>query len=188
MIFDKKRNKQIVTDLAMSYENEETNSQASSEASEPNPTTDAHPNQNDSPDESSTTTNNDCVESSSLLNSDKSQTKAYEDDENSSPNISADALRKKKGELNLEERKKLLNILKFLFGAQLFFMNVVVLVIVLWVVLELPFLRTVDDNILTILVDMTKYYITAVLVELLGGVIYIVHNVFSDKTIDKLGS
>lgn len=71
---------------------------------------------------------------------------------------------------------------------QLFFMNVVVIVIVLWVVLELPFLRAVENNTLTILVDMMKYYITAVLVELLGGIIYIVHNVFSDKTIDKLNS
>lgn len=187
MIFDKKRNKQIVTDLAKSYENEETNSQESSEASEPIPPTDANSNQNDSSDKSSAANNNNS-DSSEPLDSDNSHTKTYEDDENSSPNISANALRKKKGELNLEERKKLLSILKFLFGAQLFFMNVVVIVIVLWVVLELPFLRIVEDNTLTILVDMTKYYITAVLVELLGGIIYIVHNVFSDKTIDKLNS
>lgn len=41
--------------------------------------------------------------------------------------------------------------------------------------------RELDADVLRCIFDFTKYYVTAVLVELLGGIIYIVHRVFSDN-------
>ena len=92
-------------------------------------------------------------------------------------------LRVKKGEQNLDERKQLLNILKILFTIQMIFMNAIVLLIILWGGLKLSFLRD-DMEHLEAVIDMTKAYITAILVELLGGIIFIVHNVYSDRSID----
>ena len=95
---------------------------------------------------------------------------------------SARELLRKKEQQKLEERKTLLRILSTLLGIQIFFMNVVVLLIAVWCVFDFDFFREVDANILSGIFDFTKYYVTAVLVELLGGIIFIVHNVFSEKT------
>ena len=88
----------------------------------------------------------------------------------------------KKQNQNLAERKILLVILAVLLGIQLLFMNAVVLLIVLWSLFDWEFFRELDTDVLKCILDFTKYYVTAVLVELLGGIIYIVHRVFSDKS------
>lgn len=87
----------------------------------------------------------------------------------------------KKQNQNLAERKILLFILAVLLGIQLLFMNAVVLLIVLWSLFDWEVFRELDTDVLKCILDFTKYYVTAVLVELLGGIIYIVHRVFSDK-------
>lgn len=66
MMFDKKRSKQIVTDLAKRYENEETNNQVNSEVSKSILSIDANSNQNDSSDKSSVANNNSLDLSESL--------------------------------------------------------------------------------------------------------------------------
>ena len=81
----------------------------------------------------------------------------------------------------LEERKKLLSALTILLGIQMFFMNVVVLLIVLWCIFHHDRFREVDSAVLDGILGFTKYYVTAVLVELLSGVLFIVHSVFSEK-------
>ena len=87
----------------------------------------------------------------------------------------------KKGNQNLAERKVLLIILAVLLGIQLFFMNAVVLLIILYSIFDWDVFRTLDATVLHSILDFTKYYVTAVLVELLGGIIYIVHRVFTNK-------
>lgn len=82
---------------------------------------------------------------------------------------------------NLEERKTLLKILALLLGIQLFFMNAVVFLIVYWCVFDRKVFHELDADVLACIFDFTKFYVTAVLVELLGGIVYIVHSVFSDK-------
>lgn len=81
----------------------------------------------------------------------------------------------------LQERKKLLRILSWLLGIQMVFMNIVVLLIVVWCVFDHKVFRAVDADVLKGILGFTKYYVTAVLVELLSGVLYIVHSVFSEK-------
>ena len=100
---------------------------------------------------------------------------------------SFDDLKIKRGIQNLEERARLIKYLFVLFIIQLSVMNFIVFITVLWVALDLPFFKNTDLDTLEIIVNMIKYYITVVLAELLGGIIFIVHQVFSDKTIDKLG-
>lgn len=97
------------------------------------------------------------------------------------PALTLKELAAKKQNQNLAERKGLLVILTILLGLQLLFMNTVVLLIVVWISIRAEFLREVDPAVLTSILDFTKYYVTAVLVELLGGIIYIVHRVFSEK-------
>lgn len=82
---------------------------------------------------------------------------------------------------NLAERKVLLVIMAVLLGIQLLFMNVIVLLIVLWCVFDHEHFRELDSTVLTCIFDFSKYYVTAVLVELLGGIVYIVHSVFNEK-------
>lgn len=102
--------------------------------------------------------------------------------------ITANDLKVKKGLQSLNERKKLLGILKTLFVLQLIFMNIVILLIVGWVVLNIDCFKETNIENLNAIIDLTKYYITAVLVELLAGIIFIVHSVFKDKTIEQLNN
>ena len=87
----------------------------------------------------------------------------------------------KKKNQNLTERKILLVILAVLLGIQLLFMNAIVLLIIFWSLFDWKCFRALDTNVLKCILDFSKYYVTAVLVELLGGIIYIVHRVFSDN-------
>lgn len=97
------------------------------------------------------------------------------------PTLTLKELAAKKQYQNLAERKILLVILAVLLGIQLLFMNAVVLLIVLWSLFDWKVFRELSTDVLKCILDFTKYYVTAVLVELLGGIIYIVHRVFSDK-------
>lgn len=90
-------------------------------------------------------------------------------------------IEKKKQNQHLHERKVLLIIMSILLGLQLLFMNLVVLLIVMWCAFDFKCFRGIDANVLSYIFEFSKYYITAVLVELLGGIIYIVHSVFSAK-------
>lgn len=90
-------------------------------------------------------------------------------------------IEKKKQNQHLHERKVLLIIMSILLGLQLLFMNLVVLLIVMWCAFDFKYFRGIDANVLSYIFEFSKYYITAVLVELLGGIIYIVHSVFSAK-------
>lgn len=82
---------------------------------------------------------------------------------------------------NLSHREKLIKIVGALFFAQMTFMNVIVLAIVLWATLDFPWLNKVSPGILSEISGMTKFYVTAVLAELLTGIIFIVQSVFRDK-------
>ncbi len=97
------------------------------------------------------------------------------------PTLTLKELALKKQNQNLAERKVLLTILAALLGIQLFFMNAIVLLIVLWCIFHWECFRELDAGVLNCIFDFTKYYVTAVLVELLGGIVYIVHSVFSQK-------
>lgn len=97
------------------------------------------------------------------------------------PTLTLKEIAAKKQNQNLAERKVLLIILAVLLGIQLLFMNAIVLLIVLWSLFDWECFRELDANVLKCILDFTKYYVTAVLVELLGGIIYIVHRVFSEK-------
>lgn len=99
-----------------------------------------------------------------------------------------DMLAKKKGEQTLAERKKLLDILRHLFSIQLIAMNIIVFLAIIWCIFDFPFLKSINQDSLNSIVGLIKFYVGAVLAELLGGIIYIVHNVFSDKIIEKLAS
>ncbi len=103
-----------------------------------------------------------------------------------SSSLSFDELRKKKGIQNLQERSKLLSILKWLFGIQLVFMNLIVALIIIWVIFKCEHFNNVDKEILGLVVSFVKSYITVVLAELLGGIIYVTHKVFSEKFSDNL--
>lgn len=123
------------------------------------------------------TENTDGVQSASLPKINMNQTKP--DKKKSSSSLKGLAI--KKQYQKLAERKVLLVILAVLLGIQLFFMNAIVLLIVLWSSIDSEFFRELNAGVLSCILDFTKYYVTAVLVELLGGIIYVVHRVFSDK-------
>ena len=93
--------------------------------------------------------------------------------------ITKDSLLAERAKQNISQRKSLLICLIFLLGLRLFFMNLIVAVIVFWVVFDCPKFTTLDTNILGIVLSFLKFYISAVIVELLGGMIYIVHKVFN---------
>ncbi len=82
---------------------------------------------------------------------------------------------------NLGERTELLRILKHFFFFQLAVMNLVVGALVFCVVFDFKFLNDIQTADLQICVSFMKYYISAILVELLGGIIFVVHKVFSEK-------
>lgn len=129
------------------------------------------------------------LEIAKTQNSKEEQPKARKDalsKENKSSSISIRDIRKQKGIQNLEERKQLLSILKRLFGIQLVFMNAIVAVLAVWVVFKIPFFNEVEPEVLKEVMSFVRFYITAVLVELLGGIIYITHKVFSEKLSDSL--
>ncbi len=112
--------------------------------------------------------------------------KKTKNENSDSTSLSFDELRKKKGIQNLEERSKLLNILKWLFGIQLVFMNLIVALIIIWVIFKCEHFNNVDKEVLGLVVSFVKSYITVVLAELLGGIIYVTHKVFSEKFNDNL--
>ena len=99
-----------------------------------------------------------------------------------------DMLAKKKGEQTLAERKKLLDILHHLFSIQLIAMNIIVFLAIIWCIFDFPYLKSINQDSLNNIVGLIKFYVGAVLAELLSGIIYIVKKVFSDKTIEKLAS
>lgn len=99
----------------------------------------------------------------------------------SSPDKIDNFLRRKRGLQNLEERKKLLDILKILFIIQLVFMNCIVLFIVVWIVFKSKIFNEINSELLKEILLFIKYYISAVLVELLGALVYVIHRVFSAK-------
>lgn len=82
---------------------------------------------------------------------------------------------------NLGERTELLHALKHLFFLQLAVMNLVVGILILWVVFDFSFFNDIHSADLQVCVSFMKYYISAILVELLGGIIFVVHKVFSEK-------
>ncbi len=78
-------------------------------------------------------------------------------------------------------RDQLLHILSRLFTIQLVFMNIIVLCVVVWTVFRCKCFNTVESNVLDIVTSFMKYYISAILAELLTAIIYITHKVFSKK-------
>lgn len=137
--------------------------------------TDNPDNGNESPTDNPNPENNDSSKDSS---SGKRNKKKSDKDK---PTLTLKEIAAKKQNQNLAERKVLLIILAVLLGIQLLFMNVVVLLIVLWSLFDWECFRELDTDVLKCILDFTKYYVTAVLVELLGGIIYIVHRVFTEK-------
>ena len=119
--------------------------------------------------------NEDSSQDVSKTKSDKKKKKPTKE----KPSLSLKALTAKKENQNLAERKILLIILAVLLGVQLIFMNAVVLLIILWGVFDRDSFRELNPDVLRCVLDFTKYYVTAVLVELLSGIIYIITKVFS---------
>lgn len=167
--------KNIVREIAASYQDgsEANSDELTSGSSEVNSDNNSEAKEQRCKNDSFTISSNDCSTKPSKPRKKKSA-------------LTADDLKYKKGYQNLEERTKLLGILKSLFKLQLFFMNAIVLIVVLWVALDFSFLRSIDADVLKSIIELLKYYIAAILVELLGGVIFIVHQVFTDKTIDVM--
>lgn len=82
-------------------------------------------------------------------------------------------------------RGKLVNTVIKIIWFQLFFFNIIVLLIVLSVTSDFPFLKNIDNNKATLLFNFLKYYITATIVELLGMLSFILHYVFSKYKKEK---
>lgn len=79
----------------------------------------------------------------------------------------------------LRLRDKLtVTVTKFLW-VQLLFFNIIVLSIVLSIIVNFGFFKTIDNELATILFDFLKYYISATIAELLGMLVFILHYVFS---------
>ena len=116
------------------------------------------------------------------------QEETIEDKDIRSSPFTYDMLAKKKGEQTLAERKKLLDILRHLFSIQLIAMNIIVFLAIIWCIFDFPYLKSINQDSLNNIVGLIKFYVGAVLAELLSGIIYIVKKVFSDKTIEKLAS
>ena len=92
----------------------------------------------------------------------------------------ADILKRKKGNQNLEQRKKLLNRLLLLFAVQMVCMNIVVAFVIVASYMNLGCFREMSDITLNTLTKFMTFYISAVLAELLAAIVYIVHKVFSE--------
>ena len=65
-------------------------------------------------------------------------------------------------------------------------MNLLVALIVMWVIFKCKCFNNLNKDILSLIVSFIKSYITVVLAELLGGIIYVTHKVFSEKFNDNL--
>lgn len=74
--------------------------------------------------------------------------------------------------------KLTITVTKFLW-VQLLFFNTIVLSIVLSIIVDFGFFKTIDNELATILFDFLKYYISATIAELLGMLVFILHYVFS---------
>lgn len=98
--------------------------------------------------------------------------------------LSFDDIKKRQGIQNLTERTRLLNILKTLFAIQLIAMNLLVALVIIWTVFDFTFFNDVNANLLNEVVGFLKFYISAILVELLSAIVYIIHKVFSLKIKD----
>lgn len=92
----------------------------------------------------------------------------------------ADLLKRKKGNQNLKQRKKLLNRLLLLFAIQMVCMNIVVAFVIFASYMNWGCFREMGDTTLSTLTTFMTFYITAVLAELLAAIVYIVHKVFSE--------
>ncbi len=95
--------------------------------------------------------------------------------------INKDRLLYERAELNIKQQKVLLIGLLILFGLQLLTMNIVVILVVIWSIFDFGFFKNIEHGILVEISNLTKYYVTAVLAELLSGIIFIVYKVFSYK-------
>ena len=84
----------------------------------------------------------------------------------------------------LDNREELIQVLKRLFRLQLVFMNIVVVIIAIWSVFDIPWFHEIDLHIYDSLCSFLKYYVSAVLVEMLSALIFIIHQVFSKKDYD----
>ena len=60
-------------------------------------------------------------------------------------------------------------------------MNLVILVFLSWIILDIDIFRQVEAEMVKVVSSFLKFYVSAILVELLGGIIYIVHSVYSEK-------
>lgn len=127
-----------------------------------------------------TNTNKQAALSDTDVTTEKSSNKTTRKTRNKNKPTAKDLAIQKQAQ-NLAERKVLLIILAILFGLQLLFMNAIVLFIVLWSIFDWECFRNIDGSILKSILDFSKYYVTAVLVELLGGIMYIVHRVFTSR-------
>lgn len=90
-------------------------------------------------------------------------------------------LKHKKGVQNLQERKTLLILLGVFFAVQLISMNLFVGFLIFWTTCDISWLREMDFELLSIMTSFMKFYISAILVEILGGIIFITHKVYTEK-------
>ncbi len=125
----------------------------------------------------------DCVVEQSLDIIEEIKNEAQKDfgSEYTGKSLTKEALEIQRDVNNIGEREKLLDWLKIMFCIQMLFMNSIVLIVVIWVVFDIPIFNSLSGAPLKEVIEFIKYYVTAVLAELLGGVIFIVIKVFSYK-------
>lgn len=79
----------------------------------------------------------------------------------------------------LRLRDKLTKTVTKFIWIQLIFFNIMVLLIVLSVISNSTYFKTIDNDLATLLFSFLKYYISATIAELLGMLVFILHYVFS---------
>lgn len=88
--------------------------------------------------------------------------------------------------LKRAHKKKLLKLVKRLLFIQIFVMNIVVIGIVSFVVLDVPIFKTLDSEIISQILGFLKFFVGAVLAELIAMLFFIVKNVFDSTMPDLL--
>lgn len=101
-------------------------------------------------------------------------------------------IKKKNNDIIKEEAKQKLTLrenafklISHLIWTQLFFSDIIILVIILGIMLDIPILHKFDFNIFDKLIDFLKYFIGATIVEMLGMLFFVIKFLFSKNALEK---
>lgn len=96
-----------------------------------------------------------------------------------------DDIEKKEAKQKLKLRKKSFDLIARLIFGQLLFSDFFILIIVLGIILDLPFIKDFDSDIFFKLIDFLKYFIGATIVEMLGMLFFVIKFLFSNNVLDN---